>query len=198
VEEVSGLPQFDCKLTWRELVSADEIRAWVVGGKTPKRLGSRRVHSELADPGVYRFIFPEEVDKNSSHTPCYVGEGGNLGERLRDHFSLRGVQEKRKKGELVDYSGWQVRGSIQNSRGEFSLQVLKIEDSISLLGVRLNQHSFDDLFARRLLENWAILYSEQIEHLYPLNRAISQGIRDLHLMMKDASTGSHSNSTMED
>jgi hypothetical protein len=57
------------------------------------------------------------------------------------------------------------------------------------LGVRLNQHDFDDLFARRLLENWAILYSEQIDHFYSLNRAISQGSRDLHRMMKDHSLG---------
>jgi hypothetical protein len=90
-------------------------------------------------------------------------------------------QEKRnEEGKLVLDKGWQVKGAVQNSRGRFRLEILHIEGSIDLYGVTLNQHSLDNLFARRLLENWAILQAEYVERLRPLNRGISQTGRDMH------------------
>jgi hypothetical protein len=175
VEEVSGLPQFGYKLTWRELLSSDEIRAWVADRKIPDRLRC----GGLAYPGVYRFIFPEVVDSNARHTPFYVGEGGDIGKRLKGHFAPSSNQEKRdSKGVLILKSGWQVRGNIQNSQGEFSLQILKLEGSINICGVMLNQHSLDSPFARRLIENWAILYSQKPDKHRQLNRGASQGAKD--------------------
>ena len=154
-------------------MSSDEIRAWAVDRKTPIRLGRKHLPSELAYPGVYRFIFPEKVDGGARHTPFYVGEGGDAGMRLRAHFAPSSDEEKRDaKGVVILEAGWQVRGSIQNSHGEFSLQVLNIEGSFNLFGVTLNQQSLDDPFARKLLENWAILSSERLDKLHRLNRGI--------------------------
>jgi hypothetical protein len=63
---------------------------------------------------------------------------------------------------------------------------LAIGSSVSFLGVILNQTDFDKLFARRLLENWAILDSIR-GGLYPLNCHVSQGTKDFRRMAKAAS-----------
>jgi hypothetical protein len=73
-------------------------------------------------------------------------------------------------------SGWSVRGSVQNSLGKCHLQYLTIEGSVDICGVKLNQHSFEDYFARLLLENWAIFHAEGFEMLRSLNRNIPIGI----------------------
>jgi hypothetical protein len=70
-----------------------------------------------------------------------------------------------------------VRGAIQNSLGKCYLQYLTIEGAVKICGVELNQHDFDDLFARLLLENWAILHSQKFDNLRPRNRAIPTGIQ---------------------
>lgn len=176
-----SLPRLGGKLVWRDLLSPEEIRAWVVDGKKPVQLSS----NELAYPGVYRFIFPEQVDGSARHTPFYVGEGGNVGKRLGQHFAPSSSKEKRDaKGILTLKSGWQVRGSIQNSRGECALQILSIEGSVNVGGVILSQHSFDCPFGRKLLENWAIIYSQRLDKLRQLNRGVSQSgkvlIREIH------------------
>jgi hypothetical protein len=80
-----------------------------------------------------------------------------------------------------------TRGAIQNSLGQYTLQRLTIVGSVKLCGVILNQNSFDDPFARRLLENWAILHSEQIDDLHALNHGIHQGSKDFRHMAKGAS-----------
>ena len=73
-------------------------------------------------------------------------------------------------------SGWSVRGAIHNSVGKCHLQYLTIEGSVDMCGVILNQHCFEDYFARLLLENWAIFHAERFEKLRPLNRDIVRGI----------------------
>jgi hypothetical protein len=168
--------QSDGKLVWRELLSSDEIREWCSSGRKPAHLRGKHVC-----PGVYRFIFPESKDENGSHRPCYVGQGGNVSERLYRHFKPEGAQDPKrdKNGVIKVQTGWHVRGAIQNSCGELSLQILAVESSLRLGEVLLNQHSFDDPFSRVLLENWAILSSEYVDHLRPSNRGISQPMKTL-------------------
>jgi hypothetical protein len=183
VEEVKMLAPFDGKVTWREVLSAEEIKSWVAGRKAPLRLST-----ELDDPCIYRFIFPEAVDGNARHTPCYVGETENTGMRLRDHFRPGRKNEKRDlAGNLLLKPGWPVRGSIQNSAGDCSLQILKIEGSINLCGVVLDEDSFDDPFARRLLENWTILYSESVDKLRPLNRGSRKSSKIFQRLLRNSS-----------
>jgi hypothetical protein len=168
-------------MSWRELVPSEDVKEWVKTHRKPHKLWRLAKNSY---PIVYRFVFPKSTDENGSHTPCYVGEGGDFG-RLARHFSSTGNKEKRSKsGELLMDKGWRVRGAIQNSHGEFRLEILHIEGSIDLHGVTLNQHSFDDPFVRRLLENWTILYAEYGEKLHPLNRGVSQGGKDLFRKLK--------------
>jgi hypothetical protein len=159
-----------CNLRWRELLSPEEIRPWVNGQQTPRRL-----LAELNYPGVYRFIFSEARDANSSHTPCYVGEAGKIGMRLLDHFRFE-RQSAGSEGRLEKHRlrpGWSVRGSIRNSEGDFKLQVLSIEGLVNFCGLTFKPDSipspFENSFLRRMLENWAILASEYIDHLHPLN-----------------------------
>jgi hypothetical protein len=87
-------------------------------------------------------------------------------------------------------SGWSVRGAIQNSLKHCYLQQLAIEGAVRICGVVLNQNDLDDLFARFLLENWAILHSERIDKLRPRNRdiptGIHQGTKDFHRLKKEA------------
>lgn len=160
-----------CNLHWQELLSRDEIHNWVHHRQVPRRL-----LTDLASPGVYRFIFPEARDENAAHTPCYVGEAGNIGSRLRDHFRLEpsGTDERREVGRRGLRAGWQVRGSIQNAAGEFQLQVLMITGAVTMCGLTFGPNSvsnpLDDSFLRKMLENWAILASEHIDHFWPLNR----------------------------
>ncbi|MHB1701843.1 MAG: GIY-YIG nuclease family protein [Acidobacteriaceae bacterium] len=182
---MNSLSQFSCKMTWVELLSSEEIKAWVVDRKLPERV--RR--GELSYPGVYRFIFPEAVDGSARHTPFYVGEAGDVGKRLRSHFAHSSTEEKRDlKGKVILETGWQVRGSVQNSRGNCTLQVLKFETSINVCGVILNQHSFDCPFARRLIENWAILCSQRLDKLRQLNRGVPSSSKRFFQEMRRGQT----------
>ena len=157
-------------LVWHELLSPDEMEEWAASRKQPRKLW--RVDG-VSQPGVYRFIFPG--DKS-----CYVGVAGHFGERLHDHICPRISQQSEDNTETM--YGWSVRGAIQNSLGQYYLQRLTIEGAVNICGVVLNQHSLDDLFARLLLENWAVLYSERFETLRPRNRDIPTGI---HQSTKD-------------
>jgi hypothetical protein len=71
-------------------------------------------------------------------------------------------------------AGWPVRGSIRNSGGDFRLQVLTIKGTINFCGLSFGPDSipspFEDSFLRKMLENWAILASEYVDHMQPLNR----------------------------
>jgi hypothetical protein len=159
-----------CNLQWKELLSAAEVRSWIEQQQVPKRLTT-----DLAYPGVYRFIFPEARDAGAAHTPCYVGEAGNSGKRLRAHFRLESQDNVPMTGPrtLKLRAGWLVRGSLQNSRGNFSLEILAIEGPVSFCGLAFGPDSipppFENSFLRKMLENWAILASEHVEHLWPLN-----------------------------
>jgi|WetSurMetagenome_2_1015567.scaffolds.fasta_scaffold68337_3 hypothetical protein len=153
------------KLVWQELLSSEEIAEWAKSRKQPRKLW--RV-GDVSRPGVYRFIFPDDRS-------CYIGVAGHFGRRLRDHICIKVGQESDGSAKLE--SGWSVRGAIRNSIGKCYLQYLTIEGTVNMCGVELNQHSFDDLFARLLLENWAILHSERIDKLRPRNRDIPTGIQ---------------------
>lgn len=172
--------QLALKLGWQDLFSPEEVKSWALERERPKRLQ----RGELAFSGVYRFIFTKDMDGTVRQTPhCYVGEAGEVGKRLCDYFIRRGVREVRNTdGTLKDYDGWQVRGEIQNSHGEFSIQLLRIEGCLDLYGVKLNTTCFDNLFARILLENWAILHAKQIEKFHVLNCGVDQGIKYLQHM----------------
>lgn len=161
---MSGISQSSGQLVWEELLSAAEIAEWARSRKQPRKLW--RVDG-ASQPGVYRFIFPK--DKT-----CYVGVAGHFGRRLRDHICPR--VGRRPEDATKNVYGWSVRGAIQNSLGECSLQRLKIEGDVNFCGLTINQHDLDDLFVRLLVENWAILYSEQLDGLRPRNRDIRAGI----------------------
>jgi len=177
---MSGPPKFPPELSWQELFSPEEVGQWALKKERPERLR----HGELAFSGVYRFIFPRDHDGTVRQTPhCYVGETGDVGKRLCDYFVLRGAREVRNAdGELRDYGGWPVRGEIQGSCGEFSLQILRIEGCLDLYGVKLNATCFDDPFARVLLENWAVLHAKQVEKYHVLNCGVHEGIKYLQRM----------------
>jgi hypothetical protein len=169
-EAMTGQFPASCNLRWQELLTQVELQNWVLRQQLPKRLST-----ELAYAGVYRFIFSEARDGGSAHTPCYVGEAGRISRRLLDHFRLE--RDGTKEGGLNTLKlrpGWQVRGSIRNSAGDFKLQVLTIEGPVNFCGLTFGPNSilkpFDDSFLRRMLENWAILASEYVDHLHPLNR----------------------------
>ena len=121
-----------CNLRWKELLTPEEILSWVNGRQTPQRLSR-----EMAFPGVYRFIFPEARDGNSTHTPCYIGEAGNISMRLLHHF-----QPGRESSDGAEpfkthrlRAGWRVRGTIRNSGGDFKLQELTIEGPVNFCGL---------------------------------------------------------------
>jgi hypothetical protein len=170
-------------LSWKELLPPEQVKEWWRTRRKPQDLW-REAQSR---PGVYRFVFSERADGNFKHTPCYIGEAGDIGERLSEHFSACESEERRgKDGELLLESGYQVKGEITNSAGDFLLQVLTLEGSLNLFGVVLNKTSFDDIFSRKLLENWAILHAERSEKLYLLNRGMSQGTKDFWRRAKAA------------
>jgi hypothetical protein len=169
---------------WEQLLSAEERFGWFSEKKLPGKLTRVRGKSR---PGVYRFIFPEQVDGTARHTPCYVGEAGDLGERLQCYFrATRHIERRNDCDELILDDAWKVRGSIQKSGGCFSLEVLRIKNFIKLPGVVINEHSLEDPFARRLLENLTLLYALQHEGLHPLNMGVSQGARDFWRKAKAA------------
>ena len=161
---MSSPSQSSGKLVWQEFLSPKEIAEWAKSRKQPRKLW--RVDG-VSRPGVYRFIFPEDQS-------CYIGVGGHFGRRLHDHICPKNNQEPNFPAKVM--SGWSVRGAIQNSLGKCHLQCLTLERSVNMCGVKLNQHSFEDYFARLLLENWAIFHAERIEGLRPLNRDIPTGI----------------------
>ena len=175
---MNGSPQSSGKLVWQEFLLPDEIADWAKSRKQPRKLWRT---GGVSQAGVYRFIFPEAGDQYS----CYIGVADHLGRRLHEHI-CPGINR-----EFIADSGWSVRGAIQNSLGKCYLQRLSIKGSIDICCAKLNQTSFDDLFARILLENWAILYSERRENLRPRNRDIrmglSQGAKDLRRKAKAAS-----------
>jgi hypothetical protein len=147
------------KLIWLELLSSEEIAEWAKSREQPRKLW--RV-GDGSQPGVYRFVFPE--DKPPS---CYIGIAGHLGKRLRDHICPTTKQQS--ESTIKNSSNCRVRNAIKNWLGKCYLQRLTIEGSVNICGVELNQGSLGDLFARLLLENWAILHSGRIERLSPLN-----------------------------
>jgi hypothetical protein len=144
----------------------------------------RHLYGRLAFPGVYRFVFQEFLDENGRHTPCYVGEGGNIAERISDHLLRKDRERRDESGRLLMRSGWGIRGRIQTANGEFKVELLKVEGSINLSGIVINQQSFDDPFERKLLENWSIRRSETVDGLHPINRGISQAGKNFWNMLK--------------
>lgn len=164
------------KLVWQKLLSPNEIAEWARSRKQPRKLW--RVGG-VSRPGVYRFVFPEDQS-------CYIGVAGHFGTRLHDHICPRINQ--RSEDSAQNLSGWSLRGAIQDSLGKCYLEFLTIESAVNMCGVELNQHSFDDLFARLLLESWAIFHSEQIDKLRWRNRdirtGIHQGTKDFRRMAK--------------
>jgi hypothetical protein len=166
-------------LIWEPLLPPAEILDWFNSRKKPQKL--RRLKG-ISHPIVYRAVFTEFIDENGRHTPCYIGEGGDF-RRLSSHFRPDRDQSFRPKMG----GGWRVRGHIQNSGGKFRLEILKITRPVNIGGVILSESSFDDPFARRMLENWAILYSRDVEKLRPLNSGLSESAKDLTRKLKSRS-----------
>jgi hypothetical protein len=75
-----------------------------------------------------------------------------------------------------------IRNAIKTSLGKCYLQYLTIEGIVETCGVELKQDSFAYLFARLLLENWAIMHTKEFGKLHPLNCDIRSGI---HQRTKD-------------
>ena len=156
-------------LQWRELLTPVEIQHWLSSGKAPKRL-----RKDFSCAGVYRFTFPTASDGAASHTACYVGEATNLSSRIRKHFQKPKPAGRRIKWKKKLKPGWELRGRIQSSQGDFKLETLKLEGRVSFGGFTFGPESFadpyDNFFLRKMLENWAVLASEHGDDLYPLNR----------------------------
>jgi hypothetical protein len=168
-------------LIWEPLLSSEELKKWVLTRKKPRQLYKR---GQISRPIVYRLIFTPFVDENGAHTPCYVGEGGDI-QRLSNHMRLDMPTSitRKYKGKTLP-GGWWVRGAVRKSGGDLRLEILKIEGCVNIAGITLSQSSLDDVFARRLLENWAILYARDTEGLRPYNRGISQSGKDLLRKLK--------------
>jgi hypothetical protein len=156
----------DGKPIWRELLSHDDIFAWV---NDPIQRSPIRLKTDFSCPGVYRFIFP--VINNEA--AFYVGEACNLGNRLIRHFRRQSLNSK------TDPAGWRLNGKIRNSRGNFTLQFLEVQGKIDICGVELNQECLENTFARRLLENWSILRSLEGERLRRMNVGPTNQKREL-------------------
>ena len=156
-------------LIWSQVLSPHEIRAWVVERRRPECL-----RADFRCPAVYRFVFPEFRDEHGSHRECYIGEAGVLADRIAQYFCI-GQEKLAPSGTLTMESEWKVRGAVQICRGECRLEQLMIQGHISVCGVKIAQADLEDQFVRRLIENWAILYSEQFDHLVALNRVVQFG-----------------------
>jgi hypothetical protein len=171
---MSSAFQSNGQLVWKELLSAREIEEWAVSRSQPRKLWRVDGHSW---PGVYRFVFPNDsfcAGSSFRGPSCYIGVAGHFGTRLRDHICPSTNQKSKNSARNV--SGKSVHAAISDSLGKCYLQYLTIEGAVEMCGVKIVQHSFDDLFARLLLENWAIFHAERIEKLPPLNRDIPTGI----------------------
>jgi hypothetical protein len=182
-------------LRWKDLLPVDKRLRWFSEKRKPDELD---VIPGNSLPGVYRFRFPEQVDGSAKHTPCYIGEAGDIGERLQRYFRSRRTVERRDEcGELILGDAWRVIGvigAIENSKGDFSLEVLELKAPIKIAGVMVN--SFEDPFARRFLENLALLHAVQVENLRPLNSGVSQGSKDFRRKAKAA--GSRRSESLEE
>jgi hypothetical protein len=182
VGQLSGV----CNLRWRELFSSEELRNWVNDRRVPKR-----VRAELGYPGVYRFVFAEVRDENGAHTPCYIGEAGNIGAHLVSHFR----QERQSAVEPTTKrfrTGWFVRGAIRISDNHFKLEVLTIEGPVNFCGLIFGSDTipspFENSFLRKMVENRAIIAAEHIDNSYPLNRrGTLHVLRDLQKMARSSS-----------
>jgi hypothetical protein len=162
---MSDPSQSNGQLVWKELLSPKENEEWAVNRKQPHKLGK---NGEVFQSGVYRFVFPKDRS-------CYVGVAEDLGRRLRCHIRPRISQKSENSAKKV--FGESVRNAIKGSLGKCYLEYLKIEGAVKFYDVELKEDSIDDFVARLLLENWAILHSEQIDKLRPLNRDIPTGIQ---------------------
>ncbi len=179
------------KLSWQELLSADEIRAWVNEQRKPSRL-----KTEYSCAGVYRFVFPESKDENGRHTPFYVGEAGNIHTRLSYHFRRKSAVVRRdNNGVPLLRTGWRLNGRILNSQGAFTLEFLQIEGSLDFCGIALSQGGFNSPYFRRLLENWALLCSIPGYNPRPLNVGLIQQARDLRSLIEGFRKRSQENQT---
>jgi hypothetical protein len=188
---MSGSAKLECNLVWKELLNPEEIRAWVKEHSKPVRLDK-----EFDRPGVYRFVFNEASDQNgSSHTPCYVGETLRLCRRLPKYFRepreielwFTDVGARLPSGWKLPES-WRVRDRVRNSSGEFKLQLLDFQDDVVFPGFRFEMDSIEDKFessfTRRMLENWAILYSIEVDKLTILNHRESVMKKKVQAIMR--------------
>jgi hypothetical protein len=170
-------------LSWREPFSRDELDRWAKNHMMPRSLYGKHSY-----PAVYRFIFPESRDANSSHTPCYIGEAKNLSQRLARHFKAGEEFSKNPDGKWGAPTGWRVRGAILNSIGQFVFQVLEITGKVNFNCMTFEADTIPpplhNVFIRRLLENWALLYSEWADHLHPLNSNWPREPGSLHDALK--------------
>ncbi len=170
-------------LQWREPFSRDELDSWAKNHTMPRNLYSKHAYS-----AVYRFVFPQSGNANIKHTPCYVGEAKNLRQRLAGHFKAGEEFSKNPDGKWNAPEGWRVRGAIQNSIGRFVFQTLEITGKVNFNYLTFEADTIplplDNAFIRRLLENWAILYSEYADHLHPLNSNWPREPGSLHDALK--------------
>jgi hypothetical protein len=156
-------------LRWCELLSRAEIQQWLSTGTVPPRLVV-----DFDRAGIYRFVFEECRDDTTAHTACYVGETVNLCHRMKDYFPTTPRPGAAPSSQKRLLAGWEVRGRILLSSGNFELQTLKLEGPVTFGGFTFGPENFEDaydnFFIRRMLESWAVLASEHGDHLYPLNR----------------------------
>ena len=155
----------DSEFIWKDLLTRSEISEWVSNRKEPAKLGT-----DSGCPGVYRFVFEKSRDGNCARRPFYVGESKNVADRIRWHFRPGNDDVERDRyGKIRMQSGWRVNGNILRSNGNFELHILTIKSRVNFYDVALTQDSFNDVFRRVLIENWAIVSSRDSDGFRPLN-----------------------------
>ena len=155
-------------LAWEDLLSGEEIKAWVTEGKRfqlPK------------DPGVYLWTFPAE----GSGKPCaYVGEGINLAERLAPYLNMasRIASNKRKAPDGTNFNSPEeelsfahrenrkqsvvrIAAKIAQKCGLCRLQRRKIVEEAIALAIEFSTRLLEHKAGRVLLESVTLIEMER-------------------------------------
>jgi hypothetical protein len=175
------------RVSWKPLCTNDELWEWFEKKRRPRSL-----YKKLTRPGVYRFLCPNE-DAGFSRR-CYIGETECLGRRIGEHLTKQRikVQESDKKAIWPRYQKNKIYGALVNLKYQPKLMCeLSVEELIIgggyVLGVPVNQHSFESSFARKMFENLELLRARDVDKFNLLNDEMTVGAKYFRKMASSAS-----------